>query len=91
MFFRRESYECVAVIIFCHIISALESAACACVHDTICVCRTFQSNRLHHAETRFGSVTGIYIHMFTPQTLRTVIGIATAGHFHATMLAREIL
>lgn len=46
--------------------------------------------RLHHAATGLKPVSRILIDMFGPQTLRTMIGIAVAGHFPAAMFADKV-
>lgn len=53
--------------------------------------RAFESDRLHHAAARRGTITRIIIDMLGPETHRAVIGVAGAFYGCAAVLAGEIL
>lgn len=46
--------------------------------------------RFHQTETGLSAIAWIYIHMLTPETLRTVIGIAVPFYKHTAISAGKI-
>lgn len=52
--------------------------------------RSLNPHRRHHAATDLRPVARIDVDVFAPETVRTVVGVASTFYFLFTMLAGEI-
>ncbi len=48
-------------------------------------------NRFHHSAAFFSAITGIFVHVFRPKTVRTMICVTIPDDFPSAMPADEIL
>ena len=67
------------------------TAFLAAVNNSIFLAGFFHSYRIHHPTAFLRAIAGKNIHMFAPQTLRAVVGVAAPSHTRVAHLANEIL
>lgn len=88
--FCGKSDKRLGIVVLCDIIFAYHIASFAFMNESIRVGRTFDTDRLHHSTARLSAISRMYIDVFTPKALRTMIGVAVARDFCAAVFAFEI-
>ena len=85
-----QCYYFFKIIVFRTLVLPFDSAFHTSVENYESFSFFFIRNRLHHPTARRRAVPGIYVHMFTPQTLGTMVGIPISPYLVSAMLARKI-
>ena len=90
LFLRNLNYF-IKIIFSFHFFSSLKTTFYALVGQEIFPLFHFYLSWLHQSPALGCAVSGIYIHMFTPQALRAMIRIAIPHHSVITMLTYKVL
>jgi hypothetical protein len=81
----------IKIVLQLGLIPLLQPAKLTAMQDPVGARASGNSDRLHHPAALSQTITGLNVHMFAPQTARTVVGVAITLHLKVAMLADKIL
>ncbi len=87
----REQNELFVTVLTRGILHANQSTFSAGLSQAIGPARNKDARWFHRTTAEGGAIARVFINMFTPQTVRTMIGVSIARYTRAAVLAGEVL